>query len=76
MRLLAEAAEIALPNPSAKIIKRKGERGSACLMPLEGLMIKVGDPLSQIEKKALKTRAMIQVMISLLNPKEFSVCRI
>lgn len=73
---MAEAAKIDLPNPSAKIIKRKGERVSPCLMPLEGLMIEVGDPLSRIEKKAPETRAMIQLMISLLNPKVACLCKI
>lgn len=73
---MVEDAKIDLPNLSAKIIRRKGERGSPCLMPLEGLMIKVGDPLSRIEKKAPETRVMMQVMISLLNPKVASVCRI
>ena len=35
-------------------IKRKGERGSRCLMPREGLKGGEGAPLRRIEKKAIE----------------------
>ena len=40
-----------LLRPSAIRMKRKGESGSPCLMPLEGLNVEVGMPLSKMEKK-------------------------
>jgi len=48
---------IDLPIPSIMRMKRKGERGSPCLWPLEGINISEGDPLTRIEKLTEVTRA-------------------
>jgi len=39
-------------------IKRKGESGSPCLRPLEGVKVLEGEPLTRIEKLEEATRAM------------------
>jgi hypothetical protein len=38
-------------------MKRKGERGSPCLRPLEGRKVSEGEPLNRIEKLEEVTRA-------------------
>jgi len=48
-------------RPSAKMMKRKGERGSPCLIPLEGEKGLEGTPLISKEKKAKEVRFRIQV---------------
>jgi hypothetical protein len=50
------AALMALPRPSTIKMKRKGDRGSPCLMPREGEKVVEGDPLTNIEKKAVEVR--------------------
>jgi hypothetical protein len=42
------------------IIKRKGERGSPCLIPLEGEKGLEGTPLTRREKKAEEVKFKIQ----------------
>jgi len=53
-------AFIYCPRPSTVITKRKGERGSPCLMPHEGEKGWEGDPLTRMEKKVEVMRFMIQ----------------
>ena len=53
-----------LPSPSAIMMKRKGDRGSPCLIPLDGLKGCKGPPFSRIEKKALETSSIIQFVHS------------
>ena len=45
------ATLMVLLRPSAIRMKRNGESGSSCRMPLEGLNVEVGVPLSRMEKK-------------------------
>ena len=40
-----------LLSPSAIKMNRNGESGCPCLMPLDGLKVEVGVPLSRMEKK-------------------------
>lgn len=42
---------IDLMIPSAMRMNGKGERGSPCLIPLDGLKVGDGEPFSRIEKK-------------------------
>jgi hypothetical protein len=42
------------------MMKRKGERGSPCLIPLVGEKGREGTPLIRIEKKAEEVRFRIQ----------------
>lgn len=64
VRPLREEESIALVidmlSPSAIRMNTKGERGSHCLMPMEGLKVGVGDPFSRIEKKEEEMRDDIQ----------------
>jgi hypothetical protein len=60
-RLFSRAAWIDLLSPSAMMMKRKGERGSPCLIPLEGEKGFEGTPLISREKKAEEVRFKIQV---------------
>jgi len=48
---------MALPKPSIMRIKRKGERGSPCLRPLEGMKISEGDPFTRIKTMEDVTKA-------------------
>jgi hypothetical protein len=41
-------------------MKRKGERGSPCRIPLEGEKVEYGEPFMRMEKKAEEVRDMIQ----------------
>ena len=50
------AAGMVLLRPSAIRMKRNGESGSPCLMPLEGVNVEVGVPLSRMEKKEKEMR--------------------
>jgi hypothetical protein len=59
-RLLSIAAWMEQPRPSAIMMKRKGERGSPCLIPLEGEKGQEGTPLIRMEKKAEEVRFRIQ----------------
>lgn len=43
-------------------MNRKGERGSPCLIPLEGENVPVGDPLRRIEKKVEETKDKIHLI--------------
>ena len=52
---LAWVALMNLTMPSTIIMKTKGDRGSPCLIPLEGLMKSVGTPLISIEKNVVDT---------------------
>ena len=47
---LAMFCFIILPRPSAIRIKRKGERGPPCTIPLEEVNGAEGDPLIRMEK--------------------------
>ena len=41
-----------LPRPSVIRMKRKGETGSRCMIPLEEVSREEGDPLSRMAKRA------------------------
>ena len=60
-RFSAIAAWMERPRPSAMMMKRKGERGSPCLIPLEGEKVLEGIPLTKMEKKAEEVKFMIHV---------------
>jgi hypothetical protein len=45
-----------LLRPSTIRMKRNGDSGSPCQMPLEGLNVEVGVPLSRMEKKEEEMR--------------------
>jgi hypothetical protein len=47
-------------SPSARIIKRKGESGSPCLMPLVGEKGQEGTSLIRMENRADEVRLTIQ----------------
>jgi hypothetical protein len=47
-------------SPSAIRMKRKGESGSPCLIPLEGEKVFEGTPLMRMENRAEEVRLMIQ----------------
>ena len=47
-------------SPSAMIMNRKGDRGSPCLIPLEGEKGLEGTPYARIEKKAKEVRFKIK----------------
>jgi hypothetical protein len=47
-------------SPSAIIMKRKGESGSPCLIPLEGEKGLEGTPLIRMENRADEVRLTIQ----------------
>ena len=49
-----------LPRPSTIGTNKKGERGSPCLMPLEGEKGLDGTPFTRMEKKAEEVRFRIQ----------------
>ena len=61
MELLSLRDEIDLPKPSSMIINKKGDKGSPCIMTLEGLMIPEGTPFTRIEKKTEETRFITQL---------------
>jgi len=63
---------MALPNPSIMRIKGKGEREYPCLRPLEGLKVLDGEPLSNIEKLVVVTRAIIHIIQLYLKPYAIS----
>jgi len=50
-------------------IKRKGESGSPCLRPLEGVKISEGKPFTRIEKLVEVTKAIIHPIQSWSDPK-------
>lgn len=54
------ALVIYLLSPLAIRMNKKGERGSPCLMPLEGLKVGVGEPFKRMEKKEEEMREEIQ----------------
>jgi len=56
IRLLFLMAVIILPSPSAIMMKRNGERGSSCRIPLEDPKGWADDPLTRIEKNAEDTK--------------------
>lgn len=58
MLLMLVALRILL-KPSTIMTKRKGDRGSPCLIPPKGRKGLEGEPLTKIEKKAPETRDMI-----------------
>ena len=60
-RLFSRAAWIFLLSPSTMMMKRKGDRGSPCLIRLEGENGFEGTPLMRREKKAEEVRFKIQV---------------
>ena len=60
-RLFSRETWIDLLSPSAMMMKRKGDRGSAYLIPLEGEKGFEGTPLMSREKKAKEVRFKIQV---------------
>jgi hypothetical protein len=60
-------------RPSAMIIKRNGDRGSPCLIPLVGEKGREGTPLMRIEKKEEEVRFMIQSTQEGSNPKARSI---
>jgi len=53
-----------IPSPSAIMMKRKGDMGSPCLIPLDGLKGCRGPPFSRIEKKEPETNSIIQFVHS------------
>ena len=63
------AAFIILPRPFAAIIKRNGDMGSPCWIPLEGMKVVEGDTLIRIEKKGAEMRDLIKSTHSSANPK-------
>ena len=66
------SAWVALMNltmPSAIIMKRKGDRGYPCLIPLEGLMRPTETPLIRIENNVVETSFIIHFIQSFQNPK-------
>ena len=67
------AEVIALPNPFIMRMKRKGERGSPCLIPLEGENVPAGDPLRRIEKKAEETNDKIHLIQTWEKPKAIKI---
>jgi len=60
-RLFSTVAWVERPRPSAKMMKRKGERGSPCLIPLEGEKGREGTLLMRSEKKYEEVRFIIQL---------------
>ena len=60
-------------SPSATMMKRKGERGSPCLIPLEALKGVEADPLTKIEKNTDETMFMTQLVQSSKNPKALRI---
>ena len=58
------------PRPSAIITKRKGERGSPCLIPLVERKGREGVPLTRIEKKEEVVSLRIQSTQFFEKPKE------
>ena len=60
-RLFSRAVWMDRLSPSAMMMKRKGDRGSPCLIPLEGEKGLEGTPLMRREKKAEEVRFKIQV---------------
>jgi len=58
-----------LPKPSVMRRNRKGDKGSPCLIPREGLKGPEGTPLTRIDKNALETRLSIQAIHFVENPK-------
>jgi hypothetical protein len=74
--LVSIAAWIDLLRPSARMMKRNGERGSPYLIPLEGEKGCEGTPLTRIEKKAVEVRFTIQVTHLESKPKDSSIARI
>ena len=58
---LAIVALIEWLRPSSIRMKRKGERGSPYLIPLDGEKGCDGTPLIRMEKKAEKVRVVIQL---------------
>jgi len=57
------------PRPSAMTIKRKGERGSPCQIPLEGEKLAKGESLTKIEKKVEDRRDKIHLVQEGIEPK-------
>ena len=49
------------PRPSIMIMNIKGERGSPYRIPLEGLKVGEGEPLTRIEKKVVEVSFKIQL---------------
>ena len=60
-RLFSIAAWMERLRPSARMMKRKGERGYPYLIPLEGEKGHEGTPLMRREKNAKEVRFIIQV---------------
>jgi len=52
---------MARPSPSIIRIKRKGDRGSPCLRPPEGLKVFDGEPFTRIEKLEVVTKSITHV---------------
>jgi len=50
-------------------MKRKGESGSPCLRPLEGIKVSEGEPSTKIEKLEEVTRAMTHLTQLCSDPK-------
>ena len=61
------------PNPYIIRTKRKGERGSPFLMPIEGWKVLEGVPLTRMEKKVVETKVKIQFTKWLQKPKSNSI---
>ena len=62
-----------LPSPLVAMMKRKGERGSPYLIPLEEFKGVEWEPLKKIEKKADETMFMTQLVQSSKNPKALRI---
>ena len=55
------------------MMKRKGERGSPCLIPLEALKGVEGEPLTKIKKKVDETIFMTQLVQSFEKQKALRI---
>lgn len=66
---------IYLPRPSATMMKRKGDRGSPYLIPLDGLKFLEGDPLSKIKKTSEEIREETQLIHIKSKPKALRILR-
>ena len=49
-------------NPSVQSKKRKGDRGSPCRIPLEGMIIRFGSPLTSMEYEIDVTQSIISLI--------------
>jgi hypothetical protein len=65
---------VVLPRNSSMRMKRKGERGSPCMMPQVSEKMAEGDPLMSIEKKDKEVRDNIHLIHRGEKPKANKTC--